>query len=159
MSGGSLSPGLCVMIDDFPKTYNGDLANPPPALTPLFLCGRWVVWRWEAKNGRFTKPPCIATDPRRHAANDRAETWSHPKDAVAAVLAGCAHGIGFALTDSDYAAIDLDKCRDPESGNIDAWAQDIIDRASGAYVEVTVSGTGLRVIAPPLAQRHTASLL
>jgi len=134
------------MTEDFPKTYNGDLANPPLALTALFLCSRWVVWRWEAKNGKFTKPPCIATDPRRHAANDRPETGSHPKDAVAAVLAGCAHGVGFALTDSDYAAIDLDKCRDPESGKIDAWAQDIIDRASGAYVEVTVSGTGLRVI-------------
>jgi hypothetical protein len=65
---------------------------------------------------------------------------------VSAVLAGSAHGIGFALTDSDYAAIDLDKCRDPETGRIDAWAQDIIDRAPGAYVEATVSGTGLRVI-------------
>ena len=135
MLGGSLSRGVCVMADVFPKTYNADLANPPPALTPLFLCSRWVVWRWHAKNGKFTKPPCIATDPRRHAANDRPETWSYAKDALAAVLAGSAHGIGFALTDSDYAAIDLDKCRDPESGKIAAWAQDIIDCAFGALLK------------------------
>src|SRR5262249_21531149 len=44
------------------------------------------------------------------------------------------------------AAVDLDKCRDPESGAIAAWAEAIIDRATSAYVEVTVSGTGLRII-------------
>jgi hypothetical protein len=135
----------------FPKTYNGDLANPPLALEPLFLCSRFMIWRWiltTNKKGeqKWTKPPFCAADPGRHAANDRPETWSHPKDAVSAVLAGSAHGIGFALTDSDYAAIDLDRCRDPETGRIDGWAQDIIDRAPGAYVEATVSGTGLRVI-------------
>src|SRR5262249_22293745 len=120
-------------------------------LEPLFLCSRFMIWRWiltSNKKGeqKWTKPPFCAADPGRHAANDRPETWSHPKDAVSAVLAGSAHGIGFALTDSGYAAIDLDRCRDPETGKIDAWAQDIIDRPPGAYVEVTVSGTGLRVI-------------
>jgi primase-polymerase (primpol)-like protein len=131
----------------FPKTYNGDLANPPHALTPLIICSRWLIWRWEqAKNGNWTKPPYQATDPRRHAANNKPETWGPYKDAMSAVHVGRAHGIGFALTGTYYAAIDLDKCRDPEAGEIDAWAQDIINRAPGAYVEVTVSGTGLRVI-------------
>ena len=130
-----------------PKTYNGDLANLPEALTPLVLCSRWLIWRWEqAKNGKFTKPPYIATDPGRHAANNDPSTWGPYKDAVSAVHAGRAHGIGFSLTGSDYAAIDLDDCRDPETGKIAAWAQDIIDRAPGAYVEITVSGTGLRIL-------------
>jgi hypothetical protein len=131
----------------FPKTYNGDLANPPQALTPLIICSRWLIWRWEqAQNGNWTKPPYLATAPGRHAANNNPETWRPYKDAMSAVHAGRAHGIGFALDGGDYAVIDLDKCRNPETGKIDAWAQDILDRAPGAYIEVTVSGTGLRVI-------------
>src|SRR5262245_37351896 len=103
-----------------PKTFNGDLANPPIALAPLFLCSRWVVWvvwRWEqATNGEFTKPPFCAKYAGRHAANNQPPTWGRAKDAVSAVLAGRAHNIGFVLTETDYAAIDLDKCRDPETG-------------------------------------------
>ena len=48
------------------------------------------------------------------------------KRAVKAVTASKAHGIGFVLTGTDIAAIDIDKCRNPESGAIDAWAQDIL---------------------------------
>ena len=52
------------------------------------------------------------------------------------------------LLDIDLAAGDLDHCRDPETGMVDPWAQTIIDRAQaeGDYIEITVSGTGLRVI-------------
>jgi hypothetical protein len=62
----------------FPKTYNGDLANPPLALEPLFLCSRFMIWRWiltTNKKGeqKWTKPPFCAADPGRHAANDRPE--------------------------------------------------------------------------------------
>ena len=74
------------------------------------------------------------------------QTWAKSSTAVAAVFAGQAHGIGYVLTGTEIAAVDLDKCRDPETGRVDAWAQSIVDRAPGAYVEVTVSGTGLRVI-------------
>jgi hypothetical protein len=48
--------------------------------------------------------------------------------------------------DTSIAALDLDHCRDPETGQVDAWAQEILDASPAAYVEVTVSGTGLRII-------------
>jgi hypothetical protein len=65
---------------------------------------------------------------------------------VNAVLAGKANGTGFVLTGTDVAAIDLDKCRNPVTGQITDWAVAIINAVPDAYVEITVSGTGLRII-------------
>ena len=46
-------------------------------------------------------------------------------------------GIGFVLTDDDpYAGGDLDACRDPKTGKIDTWAQEIIDQLD-TYTEVS----------------------
>jgi hypothetical protein len=131
-----------------PRTYNGDLADPPKALEPLCFMPHWVTWRWQqGTDGKaWTKPPFRAADPDRHAANNDPSTWSPRPAAVAAVLAGKANGIGFVLTNTEIAAVDLDKCRDLKTGAIDAWAQEIVDAAPGAYVEATVGGAGLRII-------------
>ena len=129
-----------------PRTHNGDLANPPIALAPLCLMPNWVIWRWERTGKGYTKPPFCAVDPERHAANNDPSTWSTRAKAVSAVLAGKASGIGFVLTNTEIGAIDLDKCRDPETGAIDPWAQTILDAAPNSYQEITVSGEGLRII-------------
>src|SRR5262249_5099297 len=107
----------------------------------------WVVWKW-CRNGKdkWTKPPLYAPEPVHRAANNRPDTWSVHRAAVKAVLGGRANGIGFVLTDTDVAAVDIDKCRDPETGAIDSWAQQILDAAPNSYREITVSGTGLRII-------------
>src|SRR5262249_27165317 len=76
----------------------------------------------------------------------RPDTWSVHRADVKAVMGGRANGIGFVLTDTDVAAVDIDKCRDPETGAIDSWAQQILDAAPNSYREITVSGTGLRII-------------
>jgi hypothetical protein len=130
-----------------PRTFNGDFADPPPALAPLCLKKHWVVWKW-CRNGKnkWTKPPLYAPEPVHRAANNRPDTWSAHRAAVKAVLGGRANGIGFVLTDTDVAAVDIDKCRDPETGAIDSWAQQILDAAPNTYREITVSGTGLRII-------------
>src|SRR5262249_17546062 len=52
-------------------------------------------------------------------------------------------GIGFVLF--EHGAFDLDKVRDLSTGNIAPWAQKLIDD-SQSYAEITVSGTGLRII-------------
>jgi hypothetical protein len=62
------------------------------------------------------------------------------------VLGGKANGTGFVLTGTDIAAIDLDRCRNPVTEQITDWAQAIINAVPNAYVEITVSGTGLRII-------------
>jgi AAA domain-containing protein len=134
-------------MSDTPKTFGGDLADPPSALSSLCLQDRWVTWRWElGKNGKWTKPPYIGRSPSYHASTSDAQTWGSRRDAVLAVLSGKMSGVGFCLKDSDIGAIDLDKCRNPETTQIDDWAQSIINSAAGAYVEVTPSGEGLRII-------------
>jgi primase-polymerase (primpol)-like protein len=135
-----------------PQTFNGDLANIPAALTPLIPQERWVVWSWEWRPGkkgancRWTKPPRQACDPSLYAKSNDPSTWGSYADAVAAVAAGKADGIGFMLLKSEIAAGDLDHCRDPETGMVDAWAETLHAEANGAYREITVSGCGLRII-------------
>src|SRR5262249_34026706 len=44
------------------------------------------------------------------------------------------------------AANDFDDCRDEQTGKIEPWARAYLDQANGAYVEISPSGTGLRII-------------
>jgi hypothetical protein len=130
-----------------PQTFNGDLADPPKALARLCSMPNWVLWKWQLnEKGDWTKPPYKARNPKQHAKSNNPETWSDRHAAVNAVLAGKADGIGFALTDTEFGAVDLDHCRDPKTGAYDEWAQRILDAAPNAYKETTVSGTGLRII-------------
>jgi len=135
-----------------PQTFNGNLAHLPEALAPLTTEKRWVVWRWEesGKNGagRWTKPPYQTKYPRRLAKSNDPYSWGTYEDALAAVNAGHAEGIGYMLLGSDLAAIDIDHCADPQSAAPDAWAQALIKEAQAvnAYVEITVSGSGARIL-------------
>jgi putative DNA primase/helicase len=45
-----------------------------------------------------------------------------------------------------FAGIDLDKCRNPETGKVEEWAQELIDSVQEGYVEVSPSGTGIHII-------------
>jgi hypothetical protein len=129
-----------------PTTVQGDLANLPAIWWPYQSRRVWVTWRWVFKNGKWTKPPFRA-DGGGHASSTAPDTWSTHEEAVAAVLAGKADGIGIAIKGLDGKEIiyDIDDCRDPVTGQISPWAQEIIDEAN-SYTEVTPSGTGVRVL-------------
>jgi hypothetical protein len=131
-----------------PRTFNADLSVLPIALRPLAKQKRWIVWKWLFKNDNWTKPPYKADDPDEFATNDDPATWCTYEEAIAAFQAGHADGIGYALTNGDLGAFDLDHCRDPETGDFSDWANELINEAImlGAYVEVSVSGTGARII-------------
>jgi putative DNA primase/helicase len=136
---------------DKPRTFNGDLGNLPAALERLTAEPRWLLWKWETrrdKNGglKWTKPPYQARYPRQNAKSDDPETWGSYADAVAAVAAGDADGIGYALLGTDLGAIDLDKCRNPVTGEVADWAEALHAEAGDAYHEVTVSGQGTRIL-------------
>jgi hypothetical protein len=146
-----------------PKTYSGDLAHLPPALAGLASHPNWVLWRWEPrkdKDGKikWTKPPLQPSG--AYARNDDPATWCTYEQALDAMETVGADGIGYQLLGEDLAAIDLDDCRDACTGKIDEWAREYIGQAEacGAYVEVTPSGTGFRVIGksvkPALHCRH-----
>lgn len=75
-----------------------------------------------------------------------AVTWTDVATAVDAVESGEADGIGFVFTDEDpLVGVDLDDCRDPETGAVEEDATDIIERLD-SYTEVSPSGTGFHVL-------------
>jgi hypothetical protein len=127
-----------------PQTFNGNLGNLPAALERLTAEPRWVLWKWQLVKGRWTKPPFQVRYPGQNAKSDDPGTWGPYVDAVQAVTDGDADGIGYALLGSDVGAIDLDKCRDLATGEVARWAE--VVRDGDAYSEITVSGTGTRIL-------------
>lgn len=102
----------------------------PPELRQL---EQWV-------NRDAGKRPINARTGQLASPTDAATWCDHDTAAVASPL------LGFVLTEHDpYFLIDLDKCRDPETGEIEAWAFAIVDRFA-TYTEVSLSGTGLHLI-------------
>jgi hypothetical protein len=133
-------------MDTKPQTYNGDLGKLPAALEHLREQKAWVCWCWWWNGKKWTKPPRRSNDPECNASSSDPDTWGTYERAVAQVHAGKADGIGFALKGRDIGGIDLDHCRDPETGAIDPRASEYLHRFPNAYVEATVSGKGLRIL-------------
>lgn len=110
----------------------------PECLRPMIDQDQWVIWKSEDGS----KVPYQAKAPSRRASSKDPSTWSTYRKAAAAG----GDGVGFVLRGSGIAALDLDDCRNDKTGVLDDWAQDIVDRANGAYVEVTPSKKGVRVL-------------
>jgi hypothetical protein len=129
-----------------PKTVCGDLHHLPAALAPLIARPHWVLWRWERAKNKRTKEPKWTKVPYQpngsRAKNNDPKTWNS-YDTVMCAVANF-DGIGFCLGD-DIAAFDIDHCRNPDTGAIDPWASDLAEKVA-SYTEITVSGTGLRII-------------
>lgn len=118
-------------------------ANIPAALMDL---DQWVTWRyvWLPKEEKWTKVPFNARTGKAAKSTDPT-TWSPCQKALAAYQTGDYDGIGFVLTeDLGIVGIDLDHCRNADTGAIDSWALDIV-HAVTTYTEVSPSGTGLRL--------------
>jgi putative DNA primase/helicase len=105
----------------------------------------WVVWRYVERGGKETK---VLHDPDSgsRASSRDSRTWRSFEEAVAAYENGGYAGVGFVLSSGDqYTGVDLDHCRDPESGELADWAALMIERLGG-YAEVSPSGRGVHVI-------------
>ena len=136
-----------------PATVTADLRRLPAALEPLIKQNRWVVWRWTYVPARqkWTKVPFQPDRPSQKARSNDRYSWGTYQAALDVVARHDADGIGYQLADGDIAAFDLDDCRNPETGVIAPWAWTQLDAAS-SYAEVTVSGTGLRIIGRALGE-------
>jgi putative DNA primase/helicase len=109
---------------------------------------QWVGWKIIIdKNGRIKKmpvnpnlkvvTPASVTDP---------STWSTYTKAKEACQKLNLDGVGFVFRGNDpFVGIDLDDCKDSETGKIDKWARDII-RDMDSYTEISPSGTGVHII-------------
>jgi primase-polymerase (primpol)-like protein len=104
---------------------------------------RWGVWRYEERAGERTKVPYSVVTGER-ASSTRLTDWTSFDLAAAYWIRKRQHdGLAFVLGDG-WAGIDLDGCRDPESGEIHPKAQKIITTID-SYTEVSPSGTGLKI--------------
>src|SRR5215217_7101146 len=107
---------------------------------------QWVCWRYEERNSELTKVPYSPLTAERADITNPA-TCANFTDAVAACREHGFDGIGFVFTEDDpFCGADFDHCRDPETGKIETWAQEIIEELD-SYSEVSPSGTGVHVLA------------
>jgi putative DNA primase/helicase len=121
------------------------MLTPNLAGVPQALQGRpqWVLWRAEGE--ALDKVPYQRSGYK--ASSTKPETW--------APFEGCADtftahplgytGLGYVFSaDDPFVGIDLDDCRDPETGVISDWARAILDTVN-SYSEVSPSGTGIKI--------------
>ena len=126
--------------------------NIPEQLTARRQSASWLL---EERDGKPTKVPYTPETGVKASTTDLL-TWRTFEDAMNGIYGADAlralgmppyDGIGFVFCSADpFAGIDLDGCRDPESGAVAPWAQKIIDAAVDGYVEVSPSGTGVHII-------------
>jgi primase-polymerase (primpol)-like protein len=106
---------------------------------------QWLCWRIEERDGEPTKVPYGPRTGQR-ADSTAPETWGSYDEAVTAYEEHSYDGIGFVFTpDDDLCGVDLDKCVDPETGEIEEWAQEVIEELD-SYTEISPSGTGVHVL-------------
>jgi putative DNA primase/helicase len=126
----------------------------PPSIEieniPEQLTGRpqWVCWRTEKREGKPTKVPYTPGTNRRASSTDLM-TWRTFSEALTAYESGEPpyDGIGFVFCSADpYVGVDLDNCRNPETGDVAEWAQKIMAAFADSYVEASPSGTGVHII-------------
>jgi hypothetical protein len=116
------------------------------SLDDLKWAPRWVPWRAEDRNGEVVKRPYNAHTGGRASTSDPA-TWSRRRTAETWAKANRGNGVGIVLGDIGgvhVGGVDLDACRDPDTGDITPWAQEVIDRL-GCYTEISPSETGVKV--------------
>jgi len=119
----------------------------PSALQVLRDHARWVGWRWQLKpNGGWDKPLYCVNFPDFHASTQKPNTWAYLDAAERALAGGQLDGIGYVLRDdTQHVFLDLDDCRDPETGELAEWASELVE-ACNSYTEITPSGRGIRII-------------
>ena len=106
---------------------------------------QWVCWLYARQGGKWTKHPY---NPRteRKASSTNLMTWSRFATVFDAYRGGAYDGVGFVFSSGDpYAGVDLDGCRDPETGVVAGWAAEVV-RTLDSYTELSPSGKGLHVV-------------
>ncbi len=105
---------------------------------------RWVAWRYELRDGEARKIPVSPATGRNASASDPS-TWGTCEDARYCCDERGLAGVGYVLGNG-LGGVDLDACRNPETGELAPWAREVIDDFA-TYAEVSPSGTGVKLFA------------
>lgn len=100
----------------------------------------WCNWKFEERRKGLTKVPY---NPKsgNHASVNRPDTFADFDSAMK--VADSYDGIGIRVG-TEIIAIDLDHCKDGDT--LQPWAAKIVSHFQDTYIEVSPSGTGLRII-------------
>lgn len=124
-----------------------DISTIPEKLTEF---EQWICWQTAERDGKETKIPIkpYHTNGTPNASATEPANWRDLKTALAFHESDRVRtdGIGFVFTsDTPIVGVDLDGCRDSASGELTAWARDIVDRLD-SYTEVSPSGSGIHIL-------------
>lgn len=112
----------------------------------------WCPWKEEWQNDKWSKPPRVSAN--RKASSTDPKTWTTHKAAKRrsdAFKTDRPKGVGIMLSPLPkrrgwrICGIDLDGCRNPESGKLTSWAAPVLERFQ-SYADVSPSGTGVRIL-------------
>jgi primase-polymerase (primpol)-like protein len=122
------------------------MGSPEHVPSQLRQIEQWICWRTELRDGKQTKLP-VEPGTGEFASTDDPSTWTSFREALEfAVESDAVEGVGFVFTEDDpFVGVDLDDCRDPESGHQNAWATDVI-QILDSYTEISPSRTGAHVL-------------
>lgn len=112
----------------------------------LQLLPQWVGWCYSSPAGKGGKAQKVPMNPKTggNAMSNKPTTWATFEDASHAAIARKWDGVGFMFHGS-YLGVDLDNCRDPNTGEIDSPVLEICTKFF-SYTEISPSGTGLHII-------------
>jgi hypothetical protein len=106
---------------------------------------QWLCWRIEDRDGKPTKVPYDPSTGEK-AESTNPKTWTSYEKARGACRDHGYEGIGFVFTpEDDLCGVDLDRCLDPETGEIEGWVQEVIGELN-SYTEISPSGTGVHIL-------------
>ena len=106
---------------------------------------QWVCWKAEQVGARTKKVPTSPHTGRKASVTEPADWATYAKARRTCKRLGL-DGVGVVFTKDDtYCGIDLDNCRDPNSGRIQPWAEEMV-RSLDSYSELSPSGRGIHII-------------
>lgn len=108
----------------------------------------WLCWQERPPRKPGAKPAKVPVDPAS-LRNINPLDPANPMTFEAALLAYERNpelaGIGFVFApENAFAGVDIDKCRNPDTGQIEPWAWELT-RLADSYTEVSPSGTGIKI--------------
>lgn len=133
-----------VLITSVPATA----VEAAPLIESLKAKDRWVCWR----NIDGKKIPCAPRLPLVEARVNDESSWGTYAEASALAAASHVTGIGYVLGDGE-AGVDLDDCRDPQTGVLTPAAQAIV-AALPTYAEISPSQTGIKLFLKKIGRAH-----
>jgi hypothetical protein len=106
---------------------------------------QWLCWRIEERDGKPTKVPYSPLTDEKASSTDP-ETWASYSEAEEAYREHGYGGIGLVFSKDDpFCGVDLDGFLNPETGEIEEWAKELIEHLD-SYTELSPSGTGVHVL-------------